>query len=304
LRIPIIGSRQPYFPKLEVSIAFPLHITILPQILPPILAFCLFHLFGTILHHTFLTPYNSYMHKFLPFHMLDTPTLFWFPFFAKCLLELSLRKWFFSKFFFDRDYPTLHGTSVMDYLFDEEEQESRTTLPQGGGDDVAPVTDVATPRPSSATPPIVDATPWPKSPPSGPSTLTHATRDKVNSFLSILDLVDTLNGMLPHVDMLYVIRYKSHRGPERRNTHGARKRGKGRGAIHHGARKREEEEKKKKKEERGEEGWPAQNPVGPAPRPDCPVAARSTGPRTGPPGPRPGLTGPKPDPTGMTPQAA
>jgi hypothetical protein len=227
------------------------------------------------------------------------------PIFAKCLLELSLRKWFFSKFFFDRDYPTLHGTTVMDYLFDEEEQESRTTLPQGGGDDVAPVTDVATPRPSSATPPIVDATPWPKSPPSGPSTLNHATRDKVNSFLSILDLVDTLNGMLPHVDMLYVIRYKSHRGPERRNTHGARKRGKGRGAIHHGARKREEEEKKKKKKkERGEEGWPAQNPVGPAPRPDCPVAARSTGPRTGPPGPRPGLTGPKPDPTGMTPQAA
>jgi hypothetical protein len=47
-------------------------------------------------------------------------------------LELSLRKWFFSKFFFDRDYPTLHGTSVMDYLFDEEKQESRTTLPQGG----------------------------------------------------------------------------------------------------------------------------------------------------------------------------
>ncbi|KAK1602327.1 hypothetical protein QYE76_048161 [Lolium multiflorum] len=82
-------------------------------------------------------------------------------------------------FFFDRDYPTLHGTTVMDYLFDEEEQESRTTLPQGGGDDVAPVTDVATPRPSSATPPIVDATPWPKSPPSGPSTLNHATRDKV-----------------------------------------------------------------------------------------------------------------------------
>jgi hypothetical protein len=29
--------------------------------------------------------------------------------------------------------------------------------------------------------------------------------------------------------------------PERRNTHGARKRGKGRGAIHHGARKKEEE---------------------------------------------------------------
>jgi hypothetical protein len=75
----------------------------------------------------------------------------------------------------------------------------------------------------------------------------------VNSFLSILDLVDTLNGMLPHVDMLYVIRYKSHRGPERRNTHGARKRGKGRGAIHHGARKKEEEEEGRKNEGRRKE---------------------------------------------------
>ena len=45
--------------------------------------------------------------------------------------------------------------------------------------------------------------------------------------------------------------------------------------------------RKKKKKERGEEGWPAQNPVGPAPRPDCPVAARSTGPTTGLPGCRP-----------------
>ena len=71
----------------------------------------------------------------------------------------------------------------------------------------------------------------------------------------------------------------------------------------HGARKREEEEKNKKKE-RGEEGWPAQNPVGPAPQSDRPVGARSTGPRTGPPGHRPGLTGPKPDLTEMTHQTA
>jgi hypothetical protein len=113
--------------------------------------------------------------------------------------------------------------------------------------DVAPVTDVATP--------------WPKSPPSGPSTLTHATRDKVNSFLSILDLVNTLDGMLPHVGMLYVIRYESHRGPERRNTHGARKQGKGRGAIHHGARKKEEEEE----EEEEEEGKRRRRLAGPEP---------------------------------------
>ncbi|KAK1617419.1 hypothetical protein QYE76_022936 [Lolium multiflorum] len=71
--------------------------------------------------------------------------------------------------------------------------------------------------------------------------------------------------------------------PERRNTHGARKRGKGRGAIHHGARKKEEEEEGRKREE---EAQPAQSPVRPGPRPTCPVGDRSTGSTTGPPGPR------------------
>jgi hypothetical protein len=92
--------------------------------------------------------------------------------------------------------------------------------------------------------------------------------------------------------------------PERRNTHGARKRGKGRGAIHHGARKKEEEEGKKRRRKREEEAQPAQSPVRPGPRPTCPVGDRSTGPTTGPPGPRPGLTGPRPDPTGTTHQTA
>jgi hypothetical protein len=92
--------------------------------------------------------------------------------------------------------------------------------------------------------------------------------------------------------------------PERRNTHGARKRGKGRGAIHHGARKKEEEEGKKRRRKREEEAQPAQSPVRPGPRPTCPVGDRSTGSTTGPPGPRPGLTGPRPDPTGTTHQTA
>ena len=105
------------------------------------------HIFDTLqlLHaQIFALPHVGYTHTLLV------------PIFAKCLLELSLRKWFFSKFFFDRDYPTLQGTTVMDYLFDEEEQESRTTLPQGGGDDVAP--------------PKVDTTSRPTSPPRGPMT--------------------------------------------------------------------------------------------------------------------------------------
>ncbi|KAK1602195.1 hypothetical protein QYE76_018179 [Lolium multiflorum] len=121
-------------------------------------------------------------------------------------------------------------------------------------------------RPTSEAPTIIDATPWPRSPPSGPTTQTPAIYVKVNSFLSILDLVDTLDGMLPHVGMLYVIRYKSHRGPERRNTHGARKKEEGR-----------------KKEGRGRRG--ERRKAGRS-------QGRSTGPQAGPPGPRAGLTGP------------
>ncbi|KAK1681468.1 hypothetical protein QYE76_042316 [Lolium multiflorum] len=69
--------------------------------------------------------------------------------------------------------------------------------------------------------------------------------------------------------------------PERRNTHGARKRGKGRGAIHHGARKKEEEEEgRKRKKRREEEGRPVPGPVNRPTR----SQARLTGPLTGPAG--------------------
>ena len=46
-------------------------------------------------------------------------------------------------------------------------------------------------------------------PPSGPMTRARvkALHDKVNSLLSTLDLDSPLDGMLPHADMLCVIRY-------------------------------------------------------------------------------------------------
>jgi hypothetical protein len=64
--------------------------------------------------------------------------------------------------------------------------------------DVAPVTDVATPRPTS--------------PPSGPMTRARvkALHDEVNSLLTTLDLGTPLDGLLPHADVLCVIRYKEH----------------------------------------------------------------------------------------------
>jgi hypothetical protein len=62
----------------------------------------------------------------------------------------------------------------------------------------------------------------------------------VNSFLSTINLVNTLDGMLPHVGVLHVIRYKSNRGTGEEELPRCKELGKGRGAIHHGARKREE----------------------------------------------------------------
>jgi hypothetical protein len=57
-------------------------------------------------------------------------------------------------------------------------------------------------------PPNDDPTPWLRGPPSGPTTRTQAIHDKVNSILSTLDLDTTLDGVLPHSDMLCVIRYE------------------------------------------------------------------------------------------------
>jgi hypothetical protein len=66
------------------------------------------------------------------------------------------------------------------------------------------------------------STPRPISPPSGPITRARVKvlHDEVNSFLTILDLGTPLDGMLPHADVLCVIRYKEHQDPERTMHHG------------------------------------------------------------------------------------
>src|SRR5215217_3431671 len=70
--------------------------------------------------------------------------------------------------------------------------------PKGGGDDVAPLANDTTSRPTS--------------PPSGPMTRARAKalHDKVNSLLTTLDLDTPLDGMLPHAETLCVIRYMEH----------------------------------------------------------------------------------------------
>ncbi|KAK1595948.1 hypothetical protein QYE76_059195 [Lolium multiflorum] len=72
--------------------------------------------------------------------------------------------------------------------------------------DVAPLTNDTTSRPTS--------------PPSGPMTRARAKaiHDKVNSLLTTLDLGTPLDGLLPHADVLCVIRYKAHQDPEEDET--------------------------------------------------------------------------------------
>ncbi|KAK1602063.1 hypothetical protein QYE76_017106 [Lolium multiflorum] len=65
-----------------------------------------------------------------------------------------------------------------------------------------------------------DTTSRPTSPPSGPMTRARAKaiHDKVNSLLTTLDLDTPLDGMLPHADVLCVIRYKAHQDPGEEET--------------------------------------------------------------------------------------
>ncbi|KAK1561506.1 hypothetical protein QYE76_007582 [Lolium multiflorum] len=106
------------------------------------------------------------------------------------VIDIPTSKYLVSNTFNISDLSPHHG--------DEEEQESRTTLSQGGGDDVAPLTNDSTSRPTS--------------PPSGPMTRARvkALHDKVNSLLTSLDLDTPLDGMLPHAETLCVIRYVEH----------------------------------------------------------------------------------------------
>ena len=114
------------------------------------------------------------------------------------VIDIPTSKYLVSNTFNVADLSPHHG--------DEEMHESRTTLSQGGGDDVAPPTDDTTPRPTS--------------PPSGPMTRARvkALHEKVNSLLTTLDLGTPLDGMLPHADMLCVIRYEEHQDPGEEDT--------------------------------------------------------------------------------------
>ncbi|XP_071678893.1 uncharacterized protein [Lolium perenne] len=101
---------------------------------------------------------------------------------------------------------TFNVADLSPYHEDGEEQESRTTLSQGGGDDAGW--------------PSVTSTPRTTSPPSGPMTRARvkALHDEVNSLLTTLDLGTPLDGLLPHADVLCVIRYKEHQGYQEEDT--------------------------------------------------------------------------------------
>jgi hypothetical protein len=99
----------------------------------------------------------------------------------------------------------------------------------------------------------------------------------VNSFLSILDLVNTLNGMLPHIGVLHIIRYKNHRGTGEEEHPWCKEAREGKRSHSSWCKEEGRRKKKKRRRKREEEAQPAQSPVRPGPRPTCPVGDRSTG---------------------------
>ncbi|KAK1601961.1 hypothetical protein QYE76_027066 [Lolium multiflorum] len=100
----------------------------------------------------------------------------------------------------------------------------------------------------------------------------------VNSLLTTLDLGTPLDGLLPHADVLCVIRYKAHQDPEEDETPWSRE----------GEEQRNLEMNMKPKptspeERQGREGrWPVQDPVRPDPRPDAPATGPVNRAQTGP----------------------
>ncbi|KAK1602100.1 hypothetical protein QYE76_017143 [Lolium multiflorum] len=120
------------------------------------------------------------------------------------------------------------------------------------------------------------SSPRPTSPPSGPMTRARAKaiHDKVNSLLTTLDLGTPLDGLLPHADVLCVIRYKAHQDPGEDETPWSR----------------EGEEQQEPGDEHGAEADVARR----APRKKRTLAGHrpgQTGPTTGRPGHRPGQPG-------------
>ncbi|KAK1595928.1 hypothetical protein QYE76_007778 [Lolium multiflorum] len=174
------------------------------------------------------------------------------------VIDIPTSKYLVSNTFNISDLSPHHG--------DEEGQESRTTLSQGGGDDVAPLTNDTTSRPTS--------------PPSGPMTRARAKaiHDKVNSLLTTLDLGTPLDGMLPHADVLCVIRYKAHQDPGEEETPWSRE-----GEEQQNLEMYMEPKPTSPEERQGRKGrWPVTDPVRPAPRPDDPVTGPVNRAQTGP----------------------
>ncbi|KAK1601954.1 hypothetical protein QYE76_027059 [Lolium multiflorum] len=152
------------------------------------------------------------------------------------VIDIPTSKYLVSNTFNVSDLSPHHG--------DEEGQESRTTLSQGGGDDVAPLANDTTSRPTS--------------PPSGPMTRARAKaiHDKVNSLLTTLDLGTPLDGMLPHADVLCVIRYKAHQDPGEDETPWPRE-----GEEQHNLEMIMEPKPTSPEERQGRKGrWPVQDP--------------------------------------------
>ncbi|KAK1595945.1 hypothetical protein QYE76_017398 [Lolium multiflorum] len=193
------------------------------------------------------------------------------------VIDIPTSKYLVSNTFNISDLSPHHG--------DEEEQESRTTLSQGGGDDVAPLTNDSTSRPTS--------------PPSGPMTRARvkALHDKVNSLLTSLDLDTPLDGMLPHAETLCVIRYVEHQDHGEDVTPWSRE---GEEQL---SKKMYTELDPKSPEERKEEKTDGRSRTRSDRAPDraTRLRIRSTGRLTGPPGSQPGY---QPVPSGQHPGAS
>jgi hypothetical protein len=99
-----------------------------------------------------------------------------------------------------KDLFPFHGAMV--------NEESRSTLPHGGGDDMGWPSDTSASRPPS--------------PPQGPITRARAKalHDKVNLLLNTLDLAHTLNGSLPHCNTFCAVRYEPHGTTTESEEHG------------------------------------------------------------------------------------
>ncbi|KAK1602032.1 hypothetical protein QYE76_071932, partial [Lolium multiflorum] len=114
-----------------------------------------------------------------------------------------------------------------------------------------------------------------------------ALHDEVNSLLTTLDLGTPLDGLLPHADVLCVIRYKEHQGHQEEDTPWSK--GGEEQLDKKMDMKMDMELDRKSPEERKEE------------KTDGRLRTRSTGSLTGPPGPQPGLTGLLTGPPGQQP---